>query len=361
MAISKLTGDEIREISASYGVAVTGTSGTTPGRVVVYLFCLFILFPFLSFIGALILTAPIRLDVTPYFQLAMLGVWLFLVLGTVKLFVANVPKLTGALLTSLFGGALHVLGPGLHIKYPWEGFRQDDYISLRAISLEHESRFVVKGGTAAAPKGGVGVTFKWTVQYGPFLPLLPLYVRTEEKAITDGFAEVVENAINEAILTKSLDKILEKATVDELQESLGRSFVGEEVNGAPIRGALDSLGNSLEERFGLRVELSTLGPPKFDHDYEQAIAASVIREVIANDAEGLAVKLEMPKERALEMLMILNKETVSKQIFSLQGDDAIQALAPALMGALRNAGDAGRGVQTARARKGGGKPTTPTT
>lgn len=355
MKIEKLSPAKIREIAASYDLSVTGVQGTTADSVAWYVaFLLIFLIP--SMLAAGIILAPFGLTVFPYFHIVTLAFFGFIVLKTLPYFVVNVPKLTGLILTNYFGGVLHVLGAGLHIKKPWQNYTQNDYIDVRAISVSQSSRFVVKGGLGPDAKGAVGVTFKWSVQYGPYMPLLALFVRTEEKAITDGFAEVVENAINESILTKSLDKILEKTTVDELQEALTHAFVGEDVNGHKVPGSLDALGNSLEERFGLRVELNTLGPPEFDHDYNQALAASVIREVIANDALGLATKLDMPKERALQMLMILNKESVNQQIFTLQADEQIAAIAPALMRALREVGDAGRGVQAARGK---GTPNTP--
>lgn len=336
-----LSEEEIRAIGARYGLRVSGTTGTTAGRLSVTLLFLALLFGVGLLVVGFVL-APFEANIFPYLHILALSAVAGLGLFFNQLLLINVPKMTGLITTNYFGGELHTFGPGLGLKYPWEHYSQGDFIDTRAISVDNTSRFTVPSGKSKRQTGGaVGVTFRWTVQYGPCLPLLAAYVRTEEKAIADGFKEVVENVLSEEMFSTALETLLKKETVDILQEKLERAFQGEDSSGGVIPGVRDVLGSSLQERFGIVVELSTLGPPDFDKDYKEALAARVLRSILTKDASTMAKDLGIPEERALRTIMILNKEDVKEQIFTLQADQQVVALAPVLMQALRAAGDAG--------------------
>lgn len=320
-----LASEKIQEIGTSYGLNLSGTKDTRPGAVLVLA----------AFGGLTLAVIALVFAVLAVISSAPVFVWLMLTLAAWsfaigfslnRLFLIAVPKLTGLITTNAFGGELHVYGTGLHIRYPWEQFTQDDYIDTRAGIVQNPSRFV--------SKDGIGVIFKWTEQYGPYLPLLALYVRTEEKAIDEGFVEVVENAIQGNIVGKNIIEILEPDFIAKLRDSVDEA----------LQTDTDEQNNTLEERFGIVVELNTVGPPDFDKDYKEALTGSALRAIVTKDAKQMATELKISEERAAQLIMILNKEAVSQQIFSLQADEQIAKLAPVLMEALRHIGDAGRGV-----------------
>lgn len=349
MSIENLTPAEVRERCARYGIKATGRAGTTGDRVAVY-----VAFLVLALLASLLIFGFLfwlfGLNTSPYFQLGIFAGWiLFAGVGTERFFLVSVPKITGLITTSYFGGWLHSYGPGWQLTFPWEWYRPDDFISLRAIVVKKASRFFIKQSVAkkSQKKGAVGMVFEWTVQYAPFLPLLALYVRTEERAIAEGFEEVIENALSEAILDKiSLGEVLHKATLDQIQEALEHGIVVD----------TDHLGSTIEERFGIRAELNTLGPPEFDKDYTEALSGSVVHEVITRDARDMAKKLGMPGEKAMDTVMMLNKEAVNKTVFSLQMDENSKQAAGALGEALGPiAGAVAQGAQALnrRGRRGG--------
>ncbi len=328
-----------QEIASRYGFKITGYVGTTPGRVLIAVLTA-ILALILSLIVVGFLNLLIGLSSSPYFELLTLAIWFVFIGILVPFLLVNVPKFTGLLVTSYFNnGTLHTFGPGLGLKYPWEQYSMSDYIDIRAISIQRKSRFV--------SKDGVGISFPWTQQYGPYLPLLPLYVRTEEKAIEDGFEEVVENAISEAVIEKNIKIIRTKETLDGLQKSVEDAIDGD------IKDARDSMGSTIEERFGILAELTTMGPPEFDKDYSEALSSRVVRGVMTQDAKKMAKDLAISPEKAMKNVMMLNKENVSETIFTLHADENISGVARDMGEVLRAGREIGRGIQAARGRSSG--------
>lgn len=342
-SLSNLTSHDIQRIGEKYGLNLTGEVNSTPGRLL-WLFVFAAGYLLFGMIVMGIVTPFFGLNVFPYYPLLSLAVTVFLAALTLGLFIVNVPKFTGLITTNYFSGTLHIFGPGIHIKYPWEHYSMEDYIDTRAISVEKSSRFNAKGSIMpdSTPDGAIGLTFTWTVQYGPFLPLLALYVRTEEKAIEDGFKEVVENALNEAMSSFTIQQMLDKNTIEALQKKLGEAFRGEE---------RDDVESTLEERFGIAVELNTLGPPTFDKDYTEALSGQVVRGIMMRDAKAMKDDLSITGEKAFDNVMMINKESVTKSIITLQADDNLRDSAKDLGEVLRTTGVIGRVVESARGNK----------
>jgi regulator of protease activity HflC (stomatin/prohibitin superfamily) len=308
--------EKVREIGASYQLNLSGTVNTRVGSVIVFVAVAFFIYAI-----AYIILIPFSIILPGSLFLWALAAWLALMgflLG--NFFLVNVPKLTGVITTNLFTGELHVYGPGLHIRYPWERFTLDDYIDVRGLLVEHPSTFVTKDG--------IGLTFHWTMQYGVNLPLLALYVRTEEKVIDQWFVEVVEHAGQETIVKKEVEQVLHENTPDKILEGIEEQ----------LQNDVDTFENTLEERFGIRVELVTVGPPDFAQEYKEALTAKALRNLITQDTKKMAEELHIPEEKALQMMMILNKEAVNQQIFTLQADEQIAKLAPVILAALQQLG-----------------------
>lgn len=336
--MSSMTPERVREIGNSYKLNLSGTANTRPGSVMVLLAYAFLT----AFLICGIFLMPYALG-APSDWLFVFGfaAWMALMgLGLSMLFLVSVPKLTGLITTDeLFGGLLHVYGPGLHLRYPWERFTSDDYIEMRAQIVQKSSTFV--------SKDGIGVAFGWTVQYGVFLPLLAAFIRTDEHAIEHGFVEVVEHAGQEIIVEENIDNILKKRTAHEIQDGIEDKLVEEK----------DVQGNTIEERFGIVVELATVGPPTFDKDYKEALTAKVLRTIITADAKTMASELNISEEKALQTIMMLNKESVSQSIYTIQADKELAQAAPYIVAAMQQMGRMPRSTTN----KGGPRGKTTTT
>lgn len=352
MTVEGLTPAQIREIASRYQLKVSGTSGTTSQAVGVYLLSL-LLMAGLSIIGGELVGTIFHITSFPYYEMLMLAIFVSLNAATIPMFYVLTPKYSSYLVSDMLTGRLHPLTPGkLNIKLPWHWATRKDFIDVRALVVEGKSRFVIRGGKPGKPEGAIGITFGWTVQYGGFIPLLPLYVRTEPKAISDGFGEIVENALSEGLLAPGItaEVILQKNTLDGMQNSLNVALVQD----------LDETGSTIEQRNGLKVELNTLGPPEFDKDYTEALAGQVSRGIMTSDAQKMAKKLKISGGEAMQNVMIINKEAVNRNIHRVELDDRAERTAGAI-GELLNVGrEAVRGVQTFRRRRSRqGGPQTP--
>ncbi len=351
VSIKDISARQAREIGRRYQLRLTGHVGTTFERMFVFLAAQ-LAFIFLSQVVVNRIASLFGFENVLFFLVG----WVLLALLSAPLFLVNVPKITALVVTSYFGGVLHVFGSGLHIKFPWEHYGPGDYIDLRAVAVEGTSRFVVRGtlseGTEVS-RGAVGVSFSWTIQYTPLLRLLALHVRTELKAISEGLKEVVENAISEALLHKTIKEMLDKKTIDEVQRTLANAFRGLDKDGKPAPEFLDETGSTLQERFGFMIELSTLGPPNFDEDYTEALRSQTISGILVDEAALMAKTLGISTERAMQIKLIINKEAVTQNIVTIQADERIEHIAEDIGRVLATGGEIARAVN--RPKHGGGE------
>ena len=340
---SHITADRVQRIGDSYGLNLSGTSNSRGGSIVLFLL-------FLLAAGVLVLLIGLVPFVFGMPMRWMLGLdfaaWTIMVTFTARrLFLVSVPKLTGLITTDeLFGGRLHPYGTGLHIRYPWEHYTYDDFIDLR-------TRLTPAPGASTShfvTKDGIGLSYGWTVQYGVVLPLLALFIRTDLHAIEHGFDEVVLHAGQEIVKDEKVEDVLKTNSSHNLQQGIEHKLATE----------TDVQGNTMEERFGIEVELVTVGPPTFDQEYKEALTAKVLRSLITQDAKAMAQELNIGEEKALQTIMMLNKENVSQQIISLQADEQLAQAAPVILAALQQMGNLRRGGNNQRGAGQQGKPTT---
>lgn len=331
--------EKIREIGASYGLRLTGHTNTRISTVLFLVFCAALMALGSTFAMSFLYTIGILDELWAVgLGIAMWVLLFFFALS--QFFLVSVPKLTGLITTNeLSGGTLHVYGPGLHVRFPWERFTLDDYIEMRAQLVpapgSPKSRFVTSDG--------IGLNYPWTVQYGVRLALLPLYIRTDSHAIEHGFDELVLHAGQQVVSTEKAENIISNNSAHALQNGIISNLSHE----------LDAQGNTMEDRFGIWTELVTVGPPTFDQDYTEALTAKVLRSIITQDAKQMAQDLGIGEEKALQTIMMLNKENVSQQIFTLQADEELAKAAPYIVAAFQR-----MGMGRTNTSKGGGKPST---
>lgn len=308
--LSDLSPKEIRQIAACYQLKVSGRAGNTASRISFWIGCeLFMLVALwiLKNIFTAALLTTIGLDPSLVLDLLVIGTWsLLVIISTEKLFYVFVPKL-GALVVMSFTGRMHVFKPGVSIRFPWEGVHYtENLLSQRTKKVTKKSAFLVDG---------IPFTFNWTAQWGPFLPLFPLNIRFEEGDVTEAVTDIVENTISEETLGCHEEDILTEAKVVEIQNGLLSAL-----EGAPGKERhRDTFGNTMEARVGANVEISTLGPPELNADYQQARVVASTAKRMTEQAGEMAARLGIEGGVAMNLVMMLNREPdIKKTIIELE-------------------------------------------
>lgn len=301
--LEDLTPEDIQEIGSEYGVEMTGRAGTQPADVAIVSALSVILF-LLAFVLTLILS--LLIGITNLFDVFLLtvGLWMLGMGATARFWLVWNPKFTGLITTDAFTKMLHPYGTGLGLKRPWRTYSpEEDFIDMRGDLATGTQQFL--------SSDGVPVDFGWGVQFGPFLPMLPLYVRMENAVLERGLEEIAESVLSHSMLGKAMDQVRQPASVDEVRANLRQALAGVKVGEANI---LDVHQNSIEERFGLKVEYITLSPPKPDADYIETLVGQVKVRKFVESAKDITKPdpvngwSGMSSEKAMRVVQIANKE-----------------------------------------------------
>lgn len=316
-----LTSEECRKIAASYGMQISGVVGTTGYQVMgVTAYAAVVLFFAWLIPGTIAET----------FHLGTMDVWLVILAGWVAimglswfLWFVNVSDMTGLMVYDKIFKVYHVfIGWGL--KNPWETYLvSENFYNLQVDFVKKTSKFL--------SAEGVDFTQEWSLQFSPFLPLLPLYVRTEARAIEDGLEEVVIGVVNGIYLTKATSDVRSAFTATEMRNTLVAALEGKPILTAigtgdhtevVLKAFLDPEGNTIEQRFGIDIELSTFSAPSFNLDYVESLVGSAKGKQITEDAKMMKEKLQITGAEAIRQAMILNKEQgVTDQAFTVRAGD----------------------------------------
>lgn len=322
--LQSLTSEDIRRIGKTYGWNLSGEVGTTPNKALFLLaFIVVLALCFREIAGSLF--GPVS------GALGFVGLLLIIGgLGEFRLFFVNVPKATALITTGIFGGIIHVFPTGLHIRYPWDRYGDGDLINMRTDTIKQTTAFVTKDG--------ITVSYDWSLSFGPYLRLLGLFVRTEPATLENGLSEVALGTLAKLILGKTVEEMRQPETTSKIRDAIDGN----------VRENTDEMGNTSEERFGLTIEQATLGPPKFSEDYEQGVAARVLRTIIQEDAKRMADELNISPNDALNAVMMLNKEEVKKSVMEVAaGKDVIDVLKNLGIGVGKVADKVAKGLQAA--------------
>ncbi len=311
--LNELTREEIVSIAASYGLKITGSSGTTRLNLLtaaVYAVVILAVSWFLLGMLAVIIGFGTTGFGTTNEWLCILAAWAVVMGSTHQLWFVSVPPLTALMTLDELTKTYCVYGPGWGLKKPWETYKpEENYYNLQADLIEKNTLFL--------SKDGIPFNQNWSLQFSPFLPMIPLYVRTVDAAIEDGFDEVVIGALNSCFLNRAAKKVRTAVTAEELKGTLLQALEGAEVSLVAEAGTktatvkkvrfLDAFGHTMEQRFGIVVELDTFNPPAFTAEYQQLLVASAKRAGITADAKKLA-KAGVPMDHATRQVMIMNRE-----------------------------------------------------
>ena len=318
--LSMLTREESIEVGLSYEIKITGEVGTTPGRAAVpALLTLFLFWIFLQ-ITARVLDPPFNI-------IGFIG-FLSIITGNggLEAFIVNVPKYTGLVVTNIFTGTVHVFPPGIHIRFPWEQFHIEDYISVRPDTLQKTTVF--------RSKDGIPITYTWGITVGPSMRLLAIFIRNPMDTLTNNLTEIGETALAALIGDKTAAEMRQSQTISDICTRLDTS----------IQTWTDAKGNTIEKRSGASAERATISPPTFGQDYDEATTVEVISSMVNASAKRIVDETGVSPEAALNAVLMMNKEAVKKQINEVTaGKDFIDALRDLGIGA----GQVLRGVQRA--------------
>jgi len=290
MDLTALSKERIQEIGRSYSnLKLSGEVGTQTATIVEFAVVLAIIYMVFEGLFKNILVFPFDLIAYVGFVITLGGY------GGVDAFFVNVPKLT-AVITRNWSGELHPYGTGFAPKT----FRQtydpnEDFISTRTdnLTLEVETLF--------RTSNGIPVRYKLNMAIGPQLNLLGLYIRTDLSTIVNGLLDYVRRTLTSIITEKTDVDLLAPDMTNALCEALITKLEDEK----------DTLGNTLEERFGVKFEFPSIGAPEFEKDYDQGKLAHVLREMIIVDIKAL-MEIGLTADQAKQATLILNKEDVSE-------------------------------------------------
>lgn len=337
---------ELRQLAAQYGSAkygkgikITGRAGNTLTRIGFFAFCSVLVLTTLA-LAVSFVPVPTIMRVT-----LAVGIWAEVAIYALwRWFSIVTPKLAANILTNFVTGRMHVTLPGINVRFPWERHdRNLDRLSQRSGEIKKESTFL--------SKDGIPVTFKhWTVQWGPFLPLLPLNIRYKTTDVSASVVEIVESTLYEEILKRTVAEIRTPETVDAIEEELLDAMAG------VVEKHRDKFGNTIEERFGISLEIVALGTIKLDEDYEQSLRADVIAQRVKKNAKELVDELGLEGSEAINNVLILNKEQVKRDIFTIEAAPRVEKVAEQVGTGLKGLVSGLAKVTGGSPPKNGGKP-----
>lgn len=179
--------------------------------------------------------------------------WLFLARLTYKPFFVSVPAFVGLVTESFLGGEYFVYSAGIHIKYPWESAKLENYFSLEIITVPFFEDFV-------ASDGGV-VLVKGSFSYRPELSNLISYAQIEESVIVIGFTNIAKRMLTVEIAKRtSKNARLETHIIKEVMESLHIEKDGQE-----------KLMSAEEKRYGVQFLDFTLADVGYDAETQNVL------------------------------------------------------------------------------------------
>jgi hypothetical protein len=237
-------------------------------------------------------------------------------------FFFRIQPMFGVVLTNYFTGRMHVFGPGVHLKFPWEVTASGlvtTRLDLRTFPIE-ENFF---------SKDGVSVGYHVTVQYEPRLRFLPLLLRIEEGHVRDAIRATVRKKLAIEILGCSSDQLHKKEKVQQLGQLVDLLCSGR----SEKEGKQEKEGEQIENLYGIKIRSVALSEPTFSQDYVDSTTAEAVAGRIAAAAKRLQ-DFGMSAEAAANSALILNKKDVKRRILTVEGGEVISSGLSAVVASL---------------------------
>ena len=163
------------------------------------------------------------------------GAILLIFFALVPFISVNVPAVTGLVLLNVFKDAgpkqkdnLRPVGPGIHLKWPWESVREENFFLLELVTEKFEETYAAWDGPLMLAK----VSF----QYQPTVKRLLAFIAVDKTTINEGFKGVFSSFLSETIGARELGgqesgsvfvrthvKVVEQAVTDKIDTYPGLS------------------------------------------------------------------------------------------------------------------------------------------
>lgn len=228
---------------------------------------------------------------------------------TFNMFIVSVPAFTGLVTESLLGGEYFTYPMGIHIRYPWEIAKLDNYFSLEIITVSFFETFVASDGGVVVAKG--------SFRYHADFENLVNYARIAESTIVVVFTNLAKGLLTSEIASRDTDKV--RKDTSEIKKAIEELY--KEKDGQPKRTYGD------EKIFGVQFEDFTLADIDYDDKTQNILTAEFNRKVIARTTDFNTLD---PKDR--EDAMIL-QGTINKNINKID-ITGIEGVAPAIAGGI---------------------------
>src|SRR3989344_168328 len=224
-------------------------------------------------------------DLTSF--LLSIMILLLLIRITFKIFLLSVPAFVGLVTENLLGGEYFTYSTGIHIKYPWEVAKIENYFSLELITVPFVEDFVSKDGGVVRVRG----SFRYRADFDSLIQ----YAQIDESTIVIGFSNLVKRLITSEIAKRSADQA--RKETDKIKEVIEELHV--EKDGKPKLTSKD------EKHFGVQFEDFTLADIGYDDKTQNILTADFNRKVLAGvDKDGKPREFNDMNPKAREDAMI---------------------------------------------------------
>lgn len=236
---------------------------------------------------------------------------------TFNQFLVSVPAFVGLVTESLLGGEYFTYAMGIHIKYPWEIAKKENYFSLEIITVPFFEDFVAKDG-------GV-VVVKASFRYHADFDNLVNYAGIAESTIVVGFTNLAKGLLTSEIASRDADKV--RKETDKIKEAVEKLY--KEKDGQIKLTSYD------EKIFGVQFQDFTPADIGYDDKTQNILTSEFNRNVIArtNQFNDLDEKV---REDAMILQGTIPKNITKIDITGVEGiGPGIAAIAQLLLKFLK--------------------------
>lgn len=241
-----------------------------------------------------------------------LMIWLLLIKATLRSFLVSVPAFIGLVTESLLGGEYFTYPAGIHIRYPWEVVKIENYFSLELITVPFQEDFVSSDGGVVRVKG----SFRYMADFDNLIQ----YAQIAESTIVIGFSNLAKRLITSEIANRSADQA--RKETDKIKKVIEQLYIEED--GAPKLTSKD------EKSFGVQFKDFTLADIGYDKETQNILTTDFNRNVLAR-ATGFNDLNEKAREDALVLEGKITKDIKKIDITGLEGlSGGVKAIVAAL-------------------------------
>ncbi|KKU91596.1 MAG: hypothetical protein UY23_C0001G0202 [Candidatus Jorgensenbacteria bacterium GW2011_GWA1_48_11] len=272
------------------------------------------------------------------------GAILLIFFALVPFISVNVPAVTGLVLLNVFKDAgpkqkdnLRPVGPGIHLKWPWESVREENFFPLELVTEKFEETYAAWDGPLMLAK----VSF----QYQPTVKRLLAFIAVDKTTINEGFKGVFSSFLSETIGARELGgqesgsvfvrthvKVVEQAVTDKI-----------DTYKVMANGEQTSAKEKLEDLYGVNFRLFNVADIDYSPDYQQARSGKARMGVVTETAKQLIEatiadgKPTISGKEAVNLVLV-EQGKAKKSIVEVEGGqaDPLQRAA-AILGSLMTA------------------------